>query len=294
MPARLSSPGPADGPLRDHVVVIRRRGKNLGVRDPWTAPEASRRLERDGCAVLRDVLTTLEVAELVDEIDSAFDRFGPERGRPDRAELRYEMLNRSGACQRAVGHPAILEAIEPLLGEDCHVIANTAWRNPPDFGGGPWHCDAGPHVPRPEGVEWDDRIPYPVFAVGAHVHLRDCTPADGPTAVVPASHRSGRLPPRESVDDPELTYDGRPPVTLTAGAGDVALFVSDCWHRGTPAGPGGGGRDFLQVHYGRRDIAQRIRTTADAHQLSADAVARAGSPRQRTVVGLHDAYFYDG
>ena len=45
------------------------------------------------------------------------------------------------------------------------MIANTAWRNPPEFTGGPWHCDAGPHVPRPEGVPWDDRIPYPVFAV---------------------------------------------------------------------------------------------------------------------------------
>ena len=74
------------------------------------------------------------------------------------------MLNHGPRSQEAVGHPAILEVIEPLLGADCHVIANTAWRNPPDFGGGPWHSDAGPHVPRPAGVEWDDRIPYPVFA----------------------------------------------------------------------------------------------------------------------------------
>lgn len=32
-----------------------------------------------------------------------------------------------------VGYTRILEVIEPLLGGDCHVIANTAWRNPPTF-----------------------------------------------------------------------------------------------------------------------------------------------------------------
>ena len=48
---------------------------------------------------------------------------------------------------------------------------------------------------------------------------------------------------------------------LTGTAGDVSLFVSDCWHTGRPAGPGGRGRFFLQAHYGRRDLAQRIRTT---------------------------------
>ena len=102
---------------------------------------------------------------------------------------------------------------------------------PPEFAGGPWHCDAGPHVPRPEGVAWDDRVPYPVFAIGAHLLLRDCTKADGPTAVVPGSHRSGRLAPFDRIWDPDLAYDGRGPVRLEGRAGDVALFVSDVWHR---------------------------------------------------------------
>jgi ectoine hydroxylase-related dioxygenase (phytanoyl-CoA dioxygenase family) len=204
------------------------------------------------------------------------------------------MLNRSAAAQEAVGNAAILAAIEPLLGEDCHVIANTAWRNPPAFGGGPWHCDAGPHVPRPEGVPWDDRIPYPVFAIGAHLYLRDCPLACGPTAVVPGSHRSGRLPPFERMHDPSLSYDGRPPVLLEARAGDVALFVSEAWHRGLPATAEGTGRLFLQTHYARRDIAQRIRTTADAHQLAPEALARIRSSRERKLLGLHAPFFYDG
>ena len=275
--------------------MIRRVGKNLTVHtDTEAVPAASRELEADGCTVLRDVLGASEIRQLRTEIDAVFAGEAPERSRTDAVEFRYEMLNRSAAAQAAVGHPRILEVIEPLLGEDCHVIANTAWRNPPEFTGGPWHCDAGPHVPRPDGVPWDDRIPYPVFAIGAHLLLQDCDVVDGPTMVVPGSHRSGRLAPFDRVTDPHLSYDGRPPVLLTGAAGDVSLFVSDCWHAGKPAGPGGRGRYFLQAHYGRRDIAQRLRTTDVVNQLSDDAIARADTPRARELVGLHPPYFYDG
>lgn len=273
-------------------LMIRRVGKNLGMATD-EAPAASHELERDGFAVLRAVLSPDDIDELRAEAERVFRDHGPSRGRSDRDEFRYEMLNISEAANRAVAHPRILEVIEPLLGDDCHVIANTLWHNPPTFGGGSWHCDAGPHVPRPADVPWDDRIPYPVFAIGAHLLLRDCRRADGPTAVVPGSHRSGRLPPRESLGESELTYDGRPPALLEGEAGDVALFVSDAWHRGTPA-DGGTGRLFLQVHYGRRDIAQRIRTTDEVNHLSRDAIAWADTDRRRTVVGLHAPYFYDG
>jgi ectoine hydroxylase-related dioxygenase (phytanoyl-CoA dioxygenase family) len=272
--------------------VIKRVLKNLGVYDGEAPPESAQ-LERDGWAHLRGVFDAAEVATLREEIDAAFEAYPPERSRPDQDEFRYEMLNRSAACQCAVANERVLAVIEPLLGADCHVIANTAWRNPPEFAGGMWHCDAGPHVPRPEGVPWDDRIPYPVFAIATHLMLADCSLADGPTAVVPGSHRSGRLAPFDRLHDPDLTYDGRSPVLLEADAGDVLLFVSDAWHRGMPAGDGGRGRYFLQVHYARRDIAQRLRPTSESHQLSPDAVARATTDRERELVGLHHPFFYD-
>ena len=94
------------------------------------------------------------------------------------------------------------------------------------------------------------------------------------------------------MNDVDLSYDGRPPVVLTGDAGDVSLFVSDSWHRGLPAN-GGRGRYFLQVHYARRDLAQRIRTTDKVNQLSPEAIARAETDRERTLVGLHGPFFYD-
>ncbi len=281
--------------------MITRKALYLRIR-PEPGSEASAQLEADGYTVLRGVFDDEAVGAMRLDIDRVFAELPPDV-RHARADLthwesfRYEMLNRSAVCQEAIAHPAILEAIEPLLGEDCHVIANTAWRQAPDennHGGRFWHIDAGPHVPRPEGVPWDDRIPYPIFAVAAHLYLQDCPVEAGATGVIPGSHRSGQPPPLDRADDPGLTWDGRSAVPLVASAGDVALFVSDVWHRRLPSEAGDPGRFFLQCHYGRRDLAQRLRPTSEVNQLSAEAVARASSPRARTLIGLHEPFFYDG
>lgn len=283
-------------------MLTRVRGYLRPRREP--APAASAQLEDSGYAVLEGVFDATEIEALRAEIESIY-RAHPADGRAaavrDPAEdedFRYEMLNRGARCQTAIGKTAILEVIEPLLGEDCHVIANTCWRNPPrpqaTHGGGAWHIDAGPHIPRDPDIPWDARIPYPVFAIGAHIYLEDCPLACGPTGVLPGSHKSGRYPPRDRTMDVGLSYDGRGVVPLVARAGDVALFVSDVWHRRLPTGPGDCGRFFLQVHYGRRDLAQRLRTTSEAHQLSPEAIARADTPRARQLIGLHEPLFYDG
>jgi len=274
--------------------MITRKHGNLYPREA-PAPAASVQLEREGYAVLGQVFDADKVAALAAEITSVFDSSEPDRPTDVRGEFRHGMFNRSPLSQAAVGAPAILEVIEPLLGEDCHVIANTAWRNAPGHQGGRWHIDAGPHVPRPEGVAWPDAVPYPVFAIGAHLFLEDCPLEAGPTAVVPGSHRSGRFPPVDPTLEPtpmDLTYEGRRPVLMAARAGDVALFVSDVWHRGTEAQPGRG-RFFLQVHYARRDIAQRLFTTEQVSHVTLEAEARAVTPRERRLIGLHRPFFYD-
>ena len=272
--------------------MITRRGGYLRLRrEP--APEASVALERDGYVVIPQVLGAPELAALKAEVTEVFETTPPDREKDVAGEFRHGMFNRSPLSQSAIGVRAILDAVEPLLGEDCHVIANTAWRNVAGHRGGPWHIDAGPHVPRPPGTTWPDAIPYPVFAIGMHLFLEDCLIEAGPTAVLPGSHRSGNPPPADRLDDLDLTYDDRPAALLVARAGDAALFVSDAWHRGTPAQEGYG-RFFLQAHYGRRDIAQRVFPTDEVSHVAPEAVLRATEPRQKTLIGLHPIRFYDG
>jgi len=281
--------------------MIRRGRPYLEFREEPASPETEQ-LEREGYAIVRGLLDEAEVAQLRAEIGEVFERDPPdqrgERPPEDAAMFRYAMLNRSPAAQAAVANPRLLAVIEPLLGEDCHVIANTAWRNPAgqpgSHGGQNWHIDAGPHVPLPEGVRWPAEIPHPVFAIGVHIYLMDCGMADVPTGVIPYSHLSGRPPPAERRLDDDLTWEGRGVTPFIVKAGDAGLFVSDIWHRRMPTRDGDHGRFFLQVHYGRRDIAQRILTTVQSNQLSPEAIARAETPRQRRVVGLHPAFFYDG
>ncbi|MCR9277022.1 MAG: phytanoyl-CoA dioxygenase family protein [Pseudomonadaceae bacterium] len=280
--------------------MITRVNGYLSIREEQ-APAASLQLEQQGFAMLPQLLSGDDLRALHQEITSLYetsvaDTRNPKLGDEERNDFRYEMLNRSAGAQAAIGHPDILAVIEPLLGEDCHVIANTCWRNPAreenQHGGGYWHIDAGPHVPRAKGVPWPDDIPYPVFAIGAHIYLEDCPLASGPTGVIPGSHRSGQHPPFSQ--DVNLTCDGESVQPLPAKAGDVVLFVSDVWHRRLPCEVGDSGRFFLQAHYGRRDIAQRLRPTSQANQLSEGAIERAVDRRQRTLIGLHPLGFYDG
>ena len=219
------------------------------------APPESVQLEREGFADIRGLLSAAEVAALREEISAVFDRDPPDDRGPrtaeDAAMFRYAMLNRSAAAQAAVAHPRLLSVLEPLLGEDCHVIANTAWRNPAghpgSHGGQNWHIDAGPHIPLPEGVRWPADIPHPVFAVGVHLYLQDCALEDGPTGVIPGSHLSGRPPPGSRSHDDDLDYEGQKVVPLITRAGDAGLFVSDVWHRRMPTKDGDHGRFFLQA-----------------------------------------------
>ena len=195
------------------------------------------------------------------------------------APFRYEMCNRSALVQEAIGHERILETIEPLIGGGLYVIANTMW-----YAAGQQQATHGGHYP---GTLWavraaiprhslgSTRIPYPIFAVATHLYLQDCPLEAGPTGVIPRSHTSGQPPPRDRMTDDDLQWDGRGVVPLVAKAGDVALFVSDVWHRRQPPTEADPGRMFLQCHYGRRDLAQRLRPTSETNQLCASEAVEA-------------------
>ncbi len=121
------------------------------------APLAVEHLRSEGYVELRGVFGPEEIEALRTDVTRVFDEYPPdERGDPPEQStpFRYEMLNRSSVVQQAIGHPRILEVVEFLLGEDCHVIANTAWWQQPGDNrhlGRFWHIDAGPHVPRARG-----------------------------------------------------------------------------------------------------------------------------------------------
>ena len=127
-------------------------------------------------------------------------------------------------------------------------------------------------------------------------YWRECDEAGNVSVRVTHRRTAKQLGFEKVWDDPAFqaapTYEGEGPVLLPAKAGDAIFFVSDIWHRGTPA-LGDFGRFFLQCHYARRDIAQRIRMTEEVNHLTPEAVARAETSRARKLAGLHRPGFYD-
>jgi ectoine hydroxylase-related dioxygenase (phytanoyl-CoA dioxygenase family) len=190
----------AVGVWRQNQSVLTRSSGYLSLRS-GSAPTSVKSLQSDGYVILHGTFAGEELAALCADVERVFDEYPPdERGdQPEQAApFRHEMLNRSSLVQRAIGSLRILEIVEPLLGEDCHVIANTAWRQESGDNrhlGRFWHIDSGPHVPRDPSVPWDSRIPYPIFAIAAHLYLWDCPADAGPTGVIPGSHMSGQAPP---------------------------------------------------------------------------------------------------
>jgi ectoine hydroxylase-related dioxygenase (phytanoyl-CoA dioxygenase family) len=266
------------------------------------APQAAHQLESDGYAILSKAFASHEITALSTEIDAVYTALPPDdRGTNIEAGLeehfRYEMFNRSVLAREIMSRREILDVIEPLLGEDCHVIANTCWRNPPQSeyprSRCEWHIDGGPHIPLTNDQVWPADIPHPVFSIGVHIYLMSCPIECGPTAVIPGTHKSGLAPPKDQLSDENLSWSGENVVPLTAESGDVALFVSDIWHRRLPPHTDDRGRFFLQVHYARRDIAQRIKPTHTVNHLDATTLQSGMSQRQKLLFGLHPMGFYD-
>ena len=249
-------------------------------------------LERDGHAFRAGALSTGTVTALRDEVADVFDRYPADRRKncldAERgAMFRYEMFNRSPRCQEVLARRELLEVVEPVLGDDCHVVACTAWRNPPGRAHAPygqeWHVDGGPHVVRPAGVPWPDAIPYPIFVVTAHVYLEPVALEDGPTAVLPGSHRSGGLPPHERRLDLDLTYEGREGLAHVAEPGDVGFFVFGLVAP-SPAAAGDQHRPLLPAGHLRapRDRAARPAARGPEPRQRRGAHPRHDVPRTRT------------
>lgn len=296
----MKDDGNSRGEAENLVVMIKALAQVLGRIEPKTPTQS---LQYYGHCLIPGAFSAPEIERLRESIDQVFAEFPYDerdgRSSPENAEMfRYEMINRSEEVRKVTLDRRILDTIEPVLGKDCHMITSTAWRNPANVEHAPrgqeWHVDAGPFVPRDEGIPWPEKIPYPIFVIGVHVFIEDANLEDGPTAVLEGSHKSGRRPPEESQWDTELEFNGKRCVPMIAKAGDIGMFVSDAWHRRLPPLNGCTGRYFLQTNYGRRDIAQRIKPACETRHIAPEVIERTPTLRERMVLGDHPQGLYDG
>ena len=129
------------------------------------------------------------------------------------------MVNKGKRFRDLIVHPVILEWVSLVLGERFKLSSlNARIALPHNNIDQPLHCDMGA-LPDEKG-----------FSVCNTIWMLDpFTHENGPTRVVPGSHRCGKLP-QESLEDAQASHSEQ--VLLTAPAGSVAILNAHTWHGG--------------------------------------------------------------
>lgn len=235
-----------------------------------------------GFALLPDVLSPEQVDGVRDAIDALRAVHWDYTGLVDHYKC---VFNRDPFWLTYLDLPGVIELAEAALGSDCHIIGQTAWRCHPGFIGADLHQDYLP-IALPESLLADPAFEMPMHVCTAMIYLDDIDDAFCPTLVVPHSHRAGR-PPLSG----ETQWRGKPAEAVLCRAGDVLMLRSDLWHAGSKNRTQDRSRYLLQVHYGRRMVAQKFSPYL-TFSFNQEVVA-AATPRQRRLLGDHAEAEYD-
>lgn len=247
-------------------------------------------LEDDGYVYIPGVLGSNEVAELrsrmhrMAPIAESFDRLLiPENGGFFERSIN-NAFNRDSFFLQYLDKPQVIELEEAAHGADCHVIGMTVWLTGPGRPDQSLHVDWDP-LGLPEDIMADPRVKVPMFISTAHFYLNDMYEELGPTKFVPGSHMAGR-PPQGSE-----AWKGLEEQSVLCEAGDVVVFRSEVWHRGS-ANTSSETRHLLQIHYANRMITQKFPPYLNRFQFD-PAILAGATPRQLRLLGDHVSSNYD-
>jgi len=234
---------------------------------------------QDGYTVFRQALSLDMLQAVRKQVEQAFEEESDPAYSPI---VRARMFERGGALLELTEVSPITEFAEAVLGTNCHIIAMNALRTPKGTGVDGWHVDDELIFPLPGEVEWDERVQVPPIFFNCLYSLVDVNEDNGPTQVVPGSHRSGRKP--NATADAPPNFKGQGPVSLLTKAGDCVIFNSQLWHRGA-RNESDTTRLVQGVTYGRRWVSQRFYPFVG--YVMPQHIVDVLNPRQRRLLGFH-------
>lgn len=256
----------------------------MATTEPLSALTAKRlrALHRDGFVLLPGVLDSGQISTARHAIDQLEPLHWDYSGLLDQYKC---VFNRDPLWLAFLDPSGIIELAEAALGPDCHLIGQTAWRCHPGFVGAALHLDYLV-MELPASLLADPAFELPMQICTAHIYLDDIDADLCPTWVIPGSHRAGRPP---AVGESQWQGRGAQPVLCRAG--DALMFRSELWHAGSRNLTLDRTRYLLQLHYGRRMVAQKF--SPYLHWRFDPAVLAAATPRQRRLLGEHLEAEYD-
>jgi ectoine hydroxylase-related dioxygenase (phytanoyl-CoA dioxygenase family) len=263
----------------------------LGISDADFPPALRQQFDDDGYFVVENVFSPAEV----NEMRSEFERLRGIEGQYGGHEVHIEpgaprlsnLFNKSAAFDRCFACKPALAAAAYLLGEIQIYSLNA--RNPQKGQGQQLlHSD----VPRTSPTDW--RV------VNSVVMLDDMTKTNGPTRVVPGSHKWVPINVPDvnmaevkqiEVRSDELAIIPKDPmaphpeeIKVTGKAGSVAVINGHIWHGGT-RNESGAPRRVLHLAMARRDLPQQLN---EREHLTSELFNRT-NPSQKFLLNIEGA-----
>jgi hypothetical protein len=185
--------------------------------------------------------------ELRDRILELYDEEGDRGGHEFRTEARAHRLanlvDKGDVFRRAIVLPEVLQAVHHVLGPAIKLSSlNARSADPNSDLGQPMHVDMGAIA--------DDKGYWVCNTVWM---LDDFTRDNGPTRMIPGSHKWGTRP-QDVLADPMAPHPDE--VLLTGKAGTIAVMNAHLWHGGT-ANRTTAPRLAMHAFYCRRDKPQQ-------------------------------------
>ena len=222
----------------------------------------------EGC-MGNDLLNALRrrIHELYDEEG---ERAGTEFRTEAHAHRLANLVDKGDIFRRAIVLPPVLECVRHVLGSDIKLSSlNARSADPHTDVGQPLHVDMGA-IPDERGY----------WVCNTVWMLDDFTLDNGPTRMIPGSHRWGARP-QDVLDDPLAAHPQE--VLLTGRAGTIAVMNAHLWHAGT-ANRTAAPRLAMHAFYCRRDKPQQ----QYQKQLLRPSVQAALTPDLRQLLALDD------
>ena len=149
-------------------------------------------LRDEGYAIIPGAISQDLAAETCRRIDELEFLEGDDQGNGVAVDHHKCVFNRDPFWLQFIDPPGLIEAVETLMGERCHIIGMSAWRTPPGVGDGKEgpirvHTDQL-FVPMDEELLISGRVHLPVFIATMHYYLVDISEDLCPTWVIPGSH----------------------------------------------------------------------------------------------------------
>jgi ectoine hydroxylase-related dioxygenase (phytanoyl-CoA dioxygenase family) len=237
-------------------------------------PQEQRQLDDQGYVVLESCIDSAFLGELRDRILELFEEEGEHAGSEFRTEEHARRLanlvDKGDVFRRAIAVPDVLALVRHVLGGDCKLSSlNARSADPRTDVGQPLHVDMGA-IPDDKGY----------WVCNTVWMLDDFTPENGPTRMVPGSHKWGTRP-QDVLDDVIAPHPQE--VLLTGKAGSVAVMNAHMWHAGT-ANRTAAPRLAMHGFYCRRDKPQQ----QYQKQLLRPEVQETLSPELRWILALDD------